>query len=94
MRLWQEWMRCVQTLRPACGRQRTFIWLCVLLAGLSIRSDLAGVSSIVRALGLEAGCYRRLLHICHTPGVQWERLSIYWARLVMKLFLPLRFGGR
>ena len=94
MRLWQEWMRCVQTLRPACGRQRTFIWMCVLLAGLSIRSDLAGVSSIVRALGLEAGWYRRLLHICHTPGVQLERLSIYWARLVMKLFIPLRFGGR
>ncbi len=94
MRLWQEWMRCVQTLRPACARQRTFLWMWVLLAGLSIRSDLAGVSSVVRALGLEAGGYRRLLHLCHTPGVQLARLSLYWARLGMKVFLPLRFGGR
>ena len=43
---------------------------------------------------MEAGCDRRLLHICHTPGVQVEQLSIDWARLVMKLFPPVRVGGR
>ncbi len=59
MPLWWEWFRCVQALRPACARHRTFVWMSLVLAGLSVRADLAGVSSFVRALGLEASCYRR-----------------------------------
>lgn len=39
------------------------------VAGVVMRTDLAGVSSFVRALGLEASCYRRLLYVCHTPGL-------------------------
>ncbi len=58
MTLWCEWFRCVQALRGACARRRTFGWMMLVLAGLSIRSDLAGVSSLVRALGLKEGCYR------------------------------------
>ncbi len=61
MLLWEEWFRCVQVLRPACARHRTFAWMSLVLAGLSIRTDLAGVSGVVRALGLKASCYRRLL---------------------------------
>ena len=61
MRLWQQWFQCVPALRPACARRRTFVWMSLVLIGLSLRTDLAGVSSIVRALGLEASCYRRLL---------------------------------
>jgi hypothetical protein len=64
------------------------------LAGLSIRTDLAGVSSIVRALGLEASGYRCLLYVWHPPGLHLEVLSAYWVRLVLKLFTPLRLGGR
>ena len=94
MRLWQKWFQCVQALRLACARHRTFVWMSLVLAGLSIRADLAGVSSFVRALGLEASCYRRLLYVCHTPGLQLEVLSAYWVRLVLKVFTPLRFGGR
>jgi DDE superfamily endonuclease len=94
MRLWQEWVRCLQALRPACARQRTFGWMSLVLAGLSIRADLAGVSSFVRALGLKGSCYRRLLYVCHTPGLQLAVLSASWVRLVLKVFTPLRLGGR
>jgi DDE superfamily endonuclease len=94
MLLWWEWFRCVQALRPACARRRTFLWMSLVLAGLSIRADRAGVSSVVRALGLRASAYRRLLYVCHTPGVRLELLSASWARLVMKLFTPFRLGGR
>jgi hypothetical protein len=45
MVLWWEWIRCVQALRPACARGSTFGWRVVVLAGLSMRADLAGVSS-------------------------------------------------
>ena len=94
MVLWWEWFRCVQHLRVACSRGRTFWWMTLVLAGLSIRADLAGVSSIVRALGLKESCYRRLLYLCHSPGLPVERLRGCWTRLVLQLFSPKRVGGR
>src|ERR671937_315959 len=94
MRLWQKWFQCVQALRPACARHRTFGWMSLVLAGLSIRTDLGGVSIFLRAVGLAPSCYRRLRYVCHTPGLQLEVLSAYWVRLVLKVVTPRRLGGR
>ena len=63
MALWYEWLARVRELRPACARNRTFCWMALVLAGLSVRSDLAGVTSVVRALWLQARAYRRLLYL-------------------------------
>jgi hypothetical protein len=68
--------------------------MALVLAGLSIRSDRAGVSSMVRALGLKAVCYRRLLYVYHSPGLCLKRLRACWTRLALKVFRPLRLGGR
>ncbi len=94
MVLWWEWVRCVEELRPACARRSTFWWMVLVLAGLSIRADLAGVSSFVRVLGLQERCYRRLLYLCHTRALALEPLRACWTGLVLKLFTPLRVGGR
>jgi len=68
--LWIEWFRCVELLRPACSRLATFKWLCIALAGFTVRGDIAGVPSFVRALGLkDAACYS-LLDLFHTPALQ------------------------
>ena len=56
MRLWQEWWRWCAPLRGACARNRTFVWMGVVLAGLCVLEDLWGVTSLVRVLGLEAAC--------------------------------------
>ncbi len=53
MVLWWAWFRWVQELRGACARRRTFLLMCLVPAGLSIRVDRAGVSSFVRVLGLD-----------------------------------------
>jgi hypothetical protein len=66
----------------------------LLLAGLSIRTDRAGVSSVVRALGLKAACYRRLRHRCHSRALVVATLTSGWVRLVLRLFNPLRLNGR
>src|ERR1035437_821189 len=55
------WWNLVCELRPACAPSRTFLWMSLCLAGFSTRKDLLGVTSIVRALGLEPACYDRLL---------------------------------
>jgi hypothetical protein len=51
--IWLPWWRAMCLLRPAFSRMSTFLWFTVVVAGLSIRDDLHGVSSIVRALKLK-----------------------------------------
>lgn len=57
MLLWLEWWKVVVLLRNACSRTQNFMWLIVSLVGISVRPDLLGVSSIMRALGLVNNCY-------------------------------------
>jgi len=95
MRLWQEWWRWCAPLRGACARQRTFLWMSVVLAGFCVREDLWGVTSLVRALGLQAVCYDRLLDFFHSPALNVETLTRLWAALVVNLHPGLvRCNGR
>lgn len=85
MRLWMEWWQWCAPLRGACARKRTFLWMCVVLAGFCVREDLWGVTSLVRALGLKAMCYDRLLDFFHSPALNVETLTRHWAALVLRL---------
>jgi hypothetical protein len=80
MRLWKMWFEAVESLRPACARGRTYAWMVVILIGLSIRADLAGVTSFVRVLGLLPQCYPRLLHLFHSSALKLDRLTELWVR--------------
>jgi len=71
-------------LRPACARTRTFLWMSLCLAGFSTRKDLLGVTSIVRALGLEPACYDRLLDFFHSPALDLNKLTRAWCALVFR----------
>ena len=93
MQLWRRWLRCVRQLRPACARQRTFLWMVLVLAGLSTRPERAGITSLVRVLELRERAYRRLLHQFHNSALDLERLTDLWTGLVLKLFRPVRVGG-
>jgi hypothetical protein len=64
------------------------------LAGFSIRTDLAGVTSFVRALGLMAGTYRRFLHMFHSPALSVEKLSDLRHQPVLRIFTPHRIADR
>src|ERR1035437_2700958 len=63
MVLWFAWMQAVRSLRPACRRSRTFLWMVLALAGLCCRSDRAGVTSYIRVLGFGPEAYHRFLHL-------------------------------
>ena len=93
MDLWAEVYRCVQTLRKACTRKRTFLWLLLAIACLLARPDLAGVTSFVRAGWLKERCYRRLLNLFHTPALRLDVLTACWVKLVLTLFSPVTVGG-
>ena len=48
--LWFQWWSLVRQLRPAFRRTRTFLWFALTLLAMSVRVDLLGVTSLVRAL--------------------------------------------
>jgi hypothetical protein len=86
MCLWNDWYLAVAALRPACARTRTFLWLVLVLAAFSIRTDLAGVTSLVRSHWLESACYHRLLYWFHSPALNLAKLIPLWTALVCRLF--------
>lgn len=89
MALWVEWFRCVVELRKACSRRRTFVWMCLVLVGFSVRTDLLGVTSFVRSCFLRPEKYRRLLHLFHSPALKLEKITELWTLLVLKVFRPV-----
>ena len=95
MQLWFCWWEIVSLLRPAFSRYRTFLWFVVSVAGLSVRTDNLGVTSIVRALGLEGRYYDNLLDSFHSTAVKLDTLSATWAKVVLRVFPGLvRVNGR
>ena len=95
MNLWLHWYAAISLLRPAFTRTITFLWFVSAVAGLSVRADALGVTSIVRALKLHARFYERLLDNFHSTGIKPDALCALWFRVVLKLFAhPLRVNGR
>ena len=89
MELWVEWWNHVRQLRPAFTRTRTFIWCAVVLAAMCVRTDLLGVTSLVRALGLQRHCYDRLLDFFHSRAIKLDGLTRLWTRVVLSVFKSL-----
>ena len=93
--LWIDWWNLVCALQPACARTQTFLWMSLCLAGMTVRKDLLGVTSIVRALGLEPACYDRLLDFFHSPALDLDKLTHAWCALLFRLDPGiLRVNGR
>ncbi len=86
MKLWSNWWKLVSTLRFAFSRAQTFNWFVLSLIAFSVRTDLNGVTSFVRALGLKPCGYERLLHFFHSDAVNLDKLSQLWLATVLKFF--------
>jgi hypothetical protein len=55
--LWGCWWNAIQLLSPAFSRLSTFMWFATIVAGITVRVDMLGVTSIVRALDLRPKLY-------------------------------------
>lgn len=64
--LWSCWWDAILLLRPAFSRVRSFLWFATIVAGLTVRTELAGVTSIIRALNLQPRLYNKLLDSFHS----------------------------
>lgn len=95
MAAWKQWWQMVERLRPACARTQTFLWLAVCMAAMTIRSDLCGVTSFIRALGLKGFYYDRLLDFFHSSAVDLVKLTCLWKSIIMQRASSLvRINGR
>jgi len=95
MILWFNWFTVVKEFRSVFSRNKTFVWFVVILSGISIRKDLFGVTSIVRALGLKGKCYERILHFFRSTAVNPDDLAKQWFKIVIKFAANLVFvNGR
>src|SRR4029453_19551096 len=93
--LWAIWWNAILLLRPAFSRLRPFMWFVTRVAGLTVRLELLGVTSIVRALNLRPRLYTKLLAHFHSSGIKLDRLSALWAQAALQLFpSPVRVNGR
>jgi DDE superfamily endonuclease len=93
--LWGSWWNAIQLLRPAFSRLSTFMWFATAVAGLTVRVELLGVTSIVRALNLRPNLYYHLLEHFHSSGIKLDRLSALWVQAVLRLFpSPVYVNGR
>lgn len=85
MLLWLSWWNLVLGLRPAFSRYRAFLWFTAALAAFCVRSDLSGVTSFIRALGLRQQFYDRLVDFFHSPAVDMPKLTSLWTDLVLRV---------
>jgi hypothetical protein len=86
MALWMYWWQALWMLRPGCSRLSTFLWFSTCVLGLSIRTERLGVTSIVRAIGLEQGFYHHLLDNFHSKAIKLEKMTALWTQTVLRLF--------
>ena len=86
MSLWMHWCNAIWRLRPAFSRLQTFLWFATAVAGFTARADLLGVTSIVRALNLDARYYNALRDSFHSSAVKLDQLTALWTQLVLRLF--------
>lgn len=94
MDIWILAYNLILEMRPAFTRQQTFFWFATAVAGTMTRMDVAGVTSIVRALGLDEIYYDRLLDFFHSRAVNIVHLRRLWTRAILKTEVAYKFNGR
>lgn len=85
MQLWHEWWKTIEQLRPAFSRLRTFLWFAVCVAGITLRTERRGITSIIRATGLQEKYYGNLLDMFHSSGADISKLTMLWTRAMVDL---------
>jgi hypothetical protein len=90
-----HWWNAIVLLRPAFSRQQTLLWFATAVAGFTVRTQLLGVTSIVRALALKSHFYDNLLDLFHSSAVKLDPLTALWTQAALRLFpAPLLVNAR
>lgn len=94
MQLWICWWDIVKKLRPCFSRERTFFWFVLVAICFTVRTDLAGVSSFIRAMGLHEFYYDRILDFFHSTAINIDLLRVSWANILVTSGEAFKINGR
>jgi hypothetical protein len=86
--------RFMVAMRPAFSREASFAWFAVIFAGLVLRTDNLGVTSIVRALALSPECYNGLLNFFRSSAWDVSGLMRRWRKWLLQQQVEYRANGR
>ena len=64
------------------NREFTFHWFVIIVVGFMLRSDDAGITSIIRTLDLTPGVYEALIHFFRSSAWSLSDLKECWVRIV------------
>lgn len=92
--LWSEFEQVFSSFRKAFSRETTYLWCAIACAGLAIRTDLRGVTSIVSVMGLQSASYFSLLRAFHSSAFKQDQFLACWIQLILQWFTPACLGGR
>lgn len=76
------------------SRKPAFRWFVVITVGLMLRSDKLGVTSVIRDLVLNPGCYDSMLYFFRAFSWTLENICRCWFSAVKKYALLHRKGNR
>ncbi len=82
MVIFDEIWEILQGFRDCFSRKAPFKWFCIVVFAFLIRSDFAGVTSIVRTLNLESFYYTSILHFFHSQSYLISELMFCWASIL------------
>jgi len=94
MQLWIQWWAVVNKFRPCFSRQQTFLWFALLVMAFSVRAELVGVTSFIRALGLDKFYYDRLLDFFHSKAANLNSVTRVWLKVLLESNLGHKVNGR
>jgi hypothetical protein len=88
--MWTWVNKILTQFKPCFGNKRTFGWFVIIVVGLIIRTDAAGVASIVRALNLTEASYPLLLHFFRSENYLLSDLEWRWQKILSESSLLFR----
>jgi hypothetical protein len=71
------------------SRKAAFYWFVIIVFGLLVRLDLDGVSSFIRWLGLNPGCYTALLNFFRAMSWNLANIQSFWQAVVLDNCPPI-----
>lgn len=67
----------LQQFRICFKREETFGWFIVIVAGMLLRTEMRGITTIIGCLGLEPNCYEAILHFFRSKMIQFILMQKY-----------------
>ena len=84
----------VRAFKDCFSRRQAYSWFVVLVIGLMFRDDTLGVTSVIRTLLLDPGCYEPMLHFFYSSAWSLDSLRKKWFSVVASSGFVLQVGGR